>query len=454
MKQYCLCYMGEYIEAIVGVAVTDEMIPIIDFGKLTEKERLALLRRGASLTLDSLLAEVSPIVEKVRTGGDDALFEFSRRFDGVELESFEVGEDEWDVAIDLLPDGLFDSISHAVDNVQRFHEQQLPRGLWTMEIEPGVVVGEKTTPISRAGLYVPGGKGLFPSVMIMLAVPAQVAGVGEVVACTPPRPDGTVDPASLVAADLCSVSRVFKLGGAHAVAAMAYGTETVPKVDKMLGPAGPHAYAAMQMVSDDVALGLPAGPSEAIILADDSADPEIVAADLLVEAEHGPDSTSILVTDSRELSQKVQKLVVGGLGELPEPRGGFARSALRGIVLVRDMDEAVDFVNNFAPEHLMVHTIEPFETLGGLRNAGEILLGRWSPITAGNFAAGTNAVLPTGGWAKVFSGVSVRDYVKTSTIGYLTEEGLSGLRDTLEMFAEYEGFPAHSRAVKKRFTDE
>ena len=306
------------------------------------------------------------------------------------------------------------------------------------------------------GLYVPRGKGAFPSVMYMLATPARIAGVPRIVVCTPPGPGGEVDPATLVAADLCGVHEIYRVGGAQAIAALAYGTASISRVHKITGPGSGFVTAAKRLLYGTVDVGLPAGPSESITLADEAADPELIARDLLIEAEHGPDSSSLLVTDSRALTEEVLALLPGKMAALPEWRQNFCRTVFEGtegtggIVLTADMREAVTFVNEYAPEHLGVQVREPFALLPQLKNAGEILIGPYTPFCIGNYCVGTNAVLPTGGFAHTYSCTSVYDFLKRTGIAYLTREGYAALSETTRRLAEFEGFPAHANAVTGR----
>jgi histidinol dehydrogenase len=292
--------------------------------------------------------------------------------------------------------------------------------------------------------------------MYMLATPASIAGVPRIVVCTPPAPDGTVDPASLVAADLCGVHEIYRIGGAQAIATLAYGTASIARVHKITGPGNPYVSAAKRLLYGTVDVGLPAGPSESIVLADESADPELVARDLLVEAEHGPDSSSLLLTDSRPLLAAVLSLLPDKIAALPEPRQAFCRSGFEsekgtgGLILTANIGEAIDFVNEYAPEHLQLHVREPFALLPSLENAGEILIGPYTPIPMGNYSLGTNAILPTGGFAHTFSCTTVFDFLKRTGIGYMTAEGYAGLSEVTGRLAEFEGFPAHARAVIER----
>jgi histidinol dehydrogenase len=433
------------------------MIHYYELAKLDSIQRARLLRR-AEVAIDDLLDYVRPIINAVRERGDEALIELMERFDHVQLTAnrLRVSREEIDRAHALLAEDVHRAIEHAIKNVRIFHERQMPHEQWFTQVAPGVMAGERITPISDVGLYVPRGKGAFPSVMYMLATPANIAGVPRVVVCTPPAPDGSVDPASLVAADLCGVHEIYRIGGAQAIAALAYGTETIARVHKVTGPGNPYVSAAKRLLYGRLDVGLPAGPSEGILLADDSADPELVARDILIESEHGPDSSSLLVTNSRALIDAVQALLPAKIAALPEMRQNFSRAGFEGekgtggLVLAPSMNEAIEFVNEYAPEHLELHVREPFALLPALKNAGEILIGPYTPTSMGNYSLGTNAILPTGGFAHTFSCTSVFDFLKRTGLGYLTAEGYNSLRGTTSILADFEGFPAHASAVTDR----
>ena len=433
------------------------MIHFYELSTMDTAQRAHLLRR-AEIQIDELVERVRPIVEAVRDRGDDALIEFTGRFDRVQLDVDQlcVSRAEIEQAHSQLDSSVRAALEHAIHNIRTFHQRQLPHEQWFTQVAPGVIAGEKITPISSVGLYVPRGKGAFPSVMYMLATPASIAGVPRIVVCTPPGPQGEVDPASLVAADLCGVHEIYRVGGAQAIAALAYGTHSIARVHKITGPGSGYVAAAKRLLYGTVDVGLPAGPSEAITLADESASPELLARDLLIEAEHGPDSSSLLVTDSRSLAERVMALLPSKMAALPEWRQAFVRTVFEapegtgGVVLAGSMREAIDFVNTYAPEHLEVQVREPFALLPELKNAGEILLGSRTPFSTANYSVGTNAVLPTGGFAHTFSCTTVYDFLKRTGIAYLAPEGYASLSETTRRLAEYEGFPAHANAVTER----
>ncbi len=430
------------------------MIQFWELNKISTEERARILRR-AEKDISDLLPLAQEVAERIRTEGDAAVVDYTRRFDAPEFEApmLRASAEDFANARKTLEPDIIEAIEAAYSNIRRFHEEQMPEPMWFTEVRPGIMAGEKVTPVASAGLYVPRGKGAFPSVMLMLAVPAKVAGVPRVVVVTPPTPEGKADAASLVAAQVCGVDEVYVVGGMQAVAALAYGTESIPKVDKIIGPGSSYVSAAKRLLYGTVDVGLPAGPSESIILTDEHIDPRLAALDLLVEAEHGPDSAALLVTHSREVAEQVQKILPDYIAELPQWRADFINTVLSnygGIILTESLEESIAFVNEYAPEHLEVLVQEPFIALNKIKNAGEILLGHMTPIPTANYCLGLNAILPTGGFARTFSSVSVWDFLKRSGIGYLSREGYEQLQAITAKLADYEGFPAHAMAIRKR----
>lgn len=430
---------------------------MIQFWELNRIESSVLLKimRRAETDIRSLLPLAQDVIDHVREDGDAAVVNYTRQFDTAvfEKEMLRATPDDFAAARQAVGTDVVTAIEQAHDNIRRFHEEQLPEPMWFMEVQPGIIAGEKITPTASAGLYVPRGKGAFPSVMLMLATPAKVAGVPRIVVVTPPTPEGKADAGSLVAAEVCGIDEVYVVGGIQAVAALAYGTETIPKVDKIIGPGNAYVSAAKRLLFGTVDVGLPAGPSESIILADEVADARLAALDLLVEAEHGPDSAAILVTHSRAVAEQVLNILPSYIAELPEWRQNFVRNVLSnygGVMLTNSLEESIAFVNDYAPEHLEILTHEPFITLQKIRNAGEILLGPLTPIPTSNYCLGLNAILPTGGFARSFSSVSVWDFLKRSGIGYLSREGYDRLQGITTTLADYEDFPAHAMAIRKR----
>jgi histidinol dehydrogenase len=339
----------------------------------------------------------------------------------------------------------------AAQSIRKFHQDQMPEEMWLHEISPGAFGGDRSSPIPSVACYVPRGKGAFPSAALMLAIPAQVAGVKDICIITPPGPNGKIDDATLVAARMAGVSKVYKSGGAQAIAALAYGTQTISKVSKVVGPGSPWVGAAKRLLSHVFDTGSPAGPSEVIVLADDTVDGKLAALDLLVEAEHGPDSSAFLVTWSRRVAEEALAAIPEYWKLMGAQRVGFSATVLGGpiggIVLARDEEEAIAFCNDYAPEHLEVLSKQPFNYLGQLKHAGEILLGEHTPTTLGNYVIGPNHCLPTSGWARTSSAVSVFDFLKRTSIAYVTSKGYPELAKHAHALATYEGFDAHANAV-------
>lgn len=429
-------------------------IQFMELSALSAEQRTTLMRR-AEQDISELLPLAKDVSDDVRDNGDEAVVKYARKFDaeGFTADLLKATPADFAQARANLDDDVITSIQEAHDNILHFHAEQMPEKLWFTEVKPGIMAGEKVSPIASTGLYVPRGKGAFPSVMLMLVVPAKVAGVPRIVVVTPPTPGGKADDASLVAAEIAGVDDVYVVGGIQAVAALAYGTETIPKVDKIIGPGSSYVSAAKRLLYGTVDVGLPAGPSEAIILADEHVDPRLAALDLLVEAEHGSDSAALLVTHSREVAQKALEVLPQYIKQLPEWRQEFITSVLSsygGVLLTDSLEESIQFTNDYAPEHLEVLVKEPFVVLNKLHNAGEILLGEMTPIPTANYALGLNAILPTGGFARTFSSVSVWDFLKRSGVGYLSREGYQHLQEHVARLADYEGFPAHAQAIRIR----
>ena len=339
-----------------------------ELGRMSPKDRERLCRR-TGVDIKELMVRVAPILEDVRKRGNDAVLEYTRQFDGAEIqpEDFRMSDGEMDRAVEKLPHDLKEAMEVSIANIRKFHERQVEPPSWEMEISPGIIAGERIVPIPSVGLYVPRGKGSFPSMMMMSGVPAKVAGVERIAVITPPDRKGKADPATMAAARMIGINEVYALGGVQAVAALAFGTQTIPKVDKIVGPGSGYVLAAKQILSTEIDTGLPAGPSEAIILADDSADAIMAVTDLLIEAEHGPDSSAYLVTTDASLASKALELIPRMVAALPEERASFCSEVFRtngGVILASDMDDAVDFINQFAPEHLQILTREPSAVSG------------------------------------------------------------------------------------------
>lgn len=427
-------------------------IPILNWSSLSTQERRQALRRPAQQGTAELQDRVREIVREVRDRGDRALLEFTRRFDGVALQAIEVGTAEFAAAETTLNAEQRQAIDRAIANVRRFHEAQIGAPL-RVETSPGVVCERHFRPIDAVGLYVPAGVAPLPSAAIMLAVPARIAACPTRIMCTPPRRDGTADPTVLTIANLCGVRRVFKLGGAQAIAAMAYGTESVPKVDKIFGPGNAWVTAAKLLVANDpegAALDLPAGPSEVLVVADATARAEFVAADLLAQAEHSADAQVMLVTTSSALAEQTAAEVEAQMRKLD--RMDTLRKSIEHArcFVVDTLDAAIELSNTYAPEHLILQVANPREWLSKIRNAGSVFLGAWTPETIGDYCSGANHVLPTYGFAKAYSGLSLHDFLKRMTVQELTSDGLRELGPTAITLAALEGLDAHANAVRVR----
>ncbi len=400
-------------------------------------------RRGE---LKNVQASVSDIIEDVRVHGDDALIKLTERFDKIKLESMRVSEEEMEAAYELVDPSLVRELRVAAANIERFHKMQLDAQNWTKEVEPGIMLGVRLLPIQRVGAYVPGGRASYPSTALMCVIPAKVAGVPEVMVCTPPP----ANPLTLVALDIASADEVYLIGGAQAVAAMALGTANINKVSKIVGPGNIFVTEAKLQLRDKVEIDFPAGPSEVLVIADESAEPAFVASDILAQAEHDPSSACLLITTSVTLAEKVGKELERAASS--SPRYEIVRQSLRnaGYIIARDLEEAASFSDRAAPEHLSIQTKDPMLTLSMIHSAGSIFIGPYSPVAAGDYASGTNHVLPTAGYPSVLSGLDVRHFCKAASIQRLDEEGLRKLAPTIEGLARAEGLVEHARSVRVR----
>lgn len=416
------------------------------------KERL--LRRGQA-EIDDVSAKVRPILDDVRSRGDAALLEYARKFDKADLKSLKVSSAEFEAARESVDPKLKAALDRCAANVRKFHEEQMRRveQSWMVEIETGVMAGEQVTPVTSVGLYVPGGKNLFPSSLYMLAIPAVVARVPQIILMTPPRPDGSISDVILYAAEISGVTEIYKVGGAQAIAAMAYGTQTIPRVHKVLGPCSPYGAAAKQLLGGLINPGMPAGPSEAIILCDESADPDNTILDVLNEAEHGPDSAGLLITHDKALAEYVHKGLATSIAALPEPQKSYLETNMAsysGVILTGSLDQSIDVCNLYAPEHVVLKVRDAEKLLPRLTNAGEILIGENSPSSLGNYGIGVNHVLPTGGMAHSYSCTSVWDYLKRTSLAKVNAQGLNALKPAVIAMTDYEGFPAHGNVLRQR----
>ena len=418
--------------------------------KYPSKEKWAEILRRPALNTESLFDTVRGIIDRVRTEGDKAVIEYEATFDKAELTSLAVTNEELEEGVALVSEELKAAISLAKQNIERFHAAQKFVGK-KVETMPGVTCWQKAVGIEKVGLYIPGGTAPLFSTVLMLAVPAKIAGCKDIILCTPPDSKGKIHPAILFAARLAGVDRIFKAGGVQAIAAMAYGTESIPKVYKIFGPGNQYVTAAKQLVSlRDVAIDMPAGPSEVEVLADDSANPVFVAADLLSQAEHGVDSQAILITTSERLQAAVVEEVERQLAELPRREIAEKSLADSKLILVNDMDEAVELTNEYAPEHLIVETSDYMEVAERVVNAGSVFLGSFSPESAGDYASGTNHTLPTNGYAKAYSGVSLDSFIRKITFQEICSDGMKAIGPAIETMAANEQLDAHKNAVTVR----
>ena len=429
---------------------------ILSLTEMDDAVSRRMLRRANSRIFDGeSLAVAQRALDDVRTRGDDALLEYTRRWDGVELrrDQLALGREEILAAGESVTRELREALGAAIARSRRFNERLLPAN-WLFTPEAGITVGMQFTPLQGVGVYVPAGKGRFPSTCVTIVTPAVVAGVTEIALLAPPGADGRLDPALLVACDLLGIDRIFRCNGVAGIAAFAVGTQTIPAVPAIVGPGNPYVVAT-QLVAQSLGVRMLAmlGPTEAMVVADEGADPRRLALDLLNEAEHGQDSAAILVTDSRALAAAVARVLPEYLDRLPADRQAFARAALSdygGIVYAPSIDGAIDFVNRYAPEHLQIATRDPRALLPSIRNAGEILLGQDTPFSAGNYAIGVPAALPTGGAARTGSGITALSFLKSSSVASLDATGLAAVRPVVERLGTYEGFPAHVMAVVER----
>lgn len=410
----------------------------------------ATLVQRPTASFQQLEKPVRKVMAAVQKRGDAAVKKYTREFDGVTLRKLEVTEKEINFAVKALDVELKTSIQLAAANIRRFHEAQHQAGE-SIETMPGVKCWRKAVGIEKVGLYIPGGSAPLFSTLLMLAIPATIAGCREIILCTPPQKDGTVHPAILFAAHVAGVKRIFKAGGVQAIAAMAYGTESVPQVYKIFGPGNQYVTVAKQLAQQEgVAIDMPAGPSEVCVLADDTAEPSFIAADLLSQAEHGPDSQVFFVTTSKTLVPKVQQALAEQMQSLP--RKALAEQSLSNsrAIVIEDINEAMELVNAYAPEHLIICCADAERLAEQVVNAGSVFIGNYSPESVGDYASGTNHTLPTNGFARAYSGVSVDSFVKKITFQQLSKEGLLGIGKAVVVMAEAEGLSAHARAVSLR----
>jgi len=424
---------------------------ILTSQEFKEKMLDQVLNRGKA-DLSSISSSVKKIIMDVRENGDEALLRYTENFDKVRLTKSRLKATKKEIkkSYEKLETDQIDALKQAALNITRFHESQI-RDAWSLETEEGVTVGQVTRPLASVGVYAPGGEASYPSSVLMGTIPAKVAGVKKIIVCSPPRTNGDINPSILVAADITGATEVYRVGGAQAIAAIAYGTETVPKVDKIVGPGNIFVTTAKLEVSKDVAIDIPAGPSEVLIIADETANPSFVASDLLAQAEHDPRAWTILLTTSKDLALAVKEEVSKQL-ELLSRKETVKSSVQAGglIVLVKNIEEAVDYANMIAPEHLQILTRAPRKVFNKIQSAGAVFLGQYSPVAFGDYSAGLNHVLPTWGYAKFYSGLSTRDFVKTINFLECSKEGYLSLERMTVTLAKLEGFNGHARSVSIR----
>lgn len=415
-----------------------------------EKRQWAEILKRPVMDVSALFGPVQGILDEIRQNGDRALRKYTLKFDGTELSDFSVTDAELLEAVNEVPEALKNAIKIAASNIEKFHASQKTE-IQKVETMPGVTCWQKAVPIEKVGIYIPGGTAPLFSTVLMLAIPARIAGCSEVAMCTPPDKNGKIHPAILFAAKHSGVKKIFKLGGVQAIGAMAFGTESVPKVYKIFGPGNQYVTAAKQLISiNDAAIDMPAGPSEVMVVADDSANPSFVAADLLSQAEHGADSQVVLVTNSRALLEDVRKEIELQLKSLP--RMEFAIKSLNNSVFIvlEDEEKHVEIINKYAPEHLILSVKDHAELAEKVKNAGSVFLGNHTPESAGDYASGTNHTLPTNGWARAFSGVNLDSFTRKITFQEITPEGLKIIGPTIETLAAAELLDAHKNAVTIR----
>ncbi|CAJ35557.1 histidinol dehydrogenase [Methanocella arvoryzae] len=402
-------------------------------------------------SIESAMESAKRIVDDVKVNGDTAVRKYTKQFDGVDLDSFALTEAEIDSAFELIDYETLEHLQHALDNIETFHSLQMPQSdMWLTEVSPGIRLGQKYTALASAGAYVPGGTGSYPSSALMLIIPAKVAGVPEVVACTPPRKDGTIHPLTITAIAMAGADEIYRVGGVQAIAAMAFGTESVRKVDKIVGPGNAYVTAAKMYVRGAAEIDMPAGPSEIVVIADETGNPVLIASDMIAQMEHDVNSLAVLITPSEALAKAVDSEIK--LQTSSALRKQIIEKAGYVIYVTDDLVAAAAACNEIAPEHVEIMVANPMPVLNGVRNAGTIYVGEYAPVAAGDYASGANHVLPTGGYAKTFSGMNVMQFLKTTSVQYIEKEGLENIRDIIVALANIEGFDAHAKSVMKRFS--
>ena len=420
--------------------------------KLEYQENTEVFNRS-KLDAEGVMDTVKSILLAVKKDGDTALRQYTKKFDHVDLNLIRVDDDVINNSLKNLDDKLIKALEKAANNIVKFHKAQIPDE-WMIEVDDGVVAGQIIRPLDSVGCYIPGGRAVYPSTILMTVIPAKIAGVSRIICCTPPQSDGRVSDVVLAAAKVAGATEIYKVGGAQAVAAMAYGTETIPKVDKIVGPGNIFVTAAKKLVYGDVGIDFPAGPSEVLIIADETGNPDYIAIDMMAQAEHDPNAACILVTTSETLGLKVDQIV--NEQSVQMKRNKIITESLEKyglIIIAPSIDEAIKFSNKYAPEHLIIMTENPEEVVKKITNAGSIFLGELTPVSAGDYGSGTNHVLPTSGCARMYSGLSAESFIKKPTVQRLNDKGVINLNEMVTTLAEYEGLYAHAESFKKRFNN-
>ncbi len=421
----------------------------MDIIEYNENEIENLVKRSQS-DVNQVISIVTDIIEDIKENKDAAVKSYTEKFDKAKLENLKVTDEEIKEAYNKLDSKIIEALKSAAANIEKFHKEEIPEE-WNITVQDGINAGQIIRPLNSVGCYIPGGRAAYPSSILMTVIPAKIAGVKRIICCTPPNSEGKIQEAILVAADLAGADEIYKVGGAQAIAAMAYGTETIKPIEKIVGPGNIFVTAAKKLVYGDVDIEFPAGPSELLVLAEENAKPEYLAYDILSQAEHDPNASCFLVTNNKETAENTLKLIKEYTAKAK--RKEIIEESLEKygkIVITKTLDEAINFTNEYAPEHLIINTKNNQEVLNKINNAGSIFIGQYSPVAAGDYGSGTNHVLPTGRGAKMYSGLSTEDFLKKPTVQEISQEGLEKLSKTIIPIAEYEGFEAHSNSVKIR----
>ena len=420
--------------------------------KLEDQENLEVFQRS-KLDAESVMGTVENILTAVKENGDIAIRQYTEKFDKVNLKVLRVDDEVINNSLLNLDDKLIKALKKAADNIAKFHKAQIPDE-WMIEVDDGVMAGQVIRPMDSVGCYIPGGRAVYPSTILMTVIPAKIAGVSRIICCTPPQPDGSIKDVVLAAAKVAGATEIYKVGGAQAVAAMAYGTESIPPVDKIVGPGNIFVTAAKKMVYGYVDIDFPAGPSEVLIITDETGNPDYIAMDIMAQAEHDPNAACVLVTTSETIAMQVDQRIKEQLNDME--RAEIISESLEKyglIAIAGSIESAIDFSNKYAPEHLIIMTQKPEEVLKNINNAGSIFLGKLTPVSAGDYGSGTNHVLPTSGCAKMYSGLSAESFLKKPTVQKLSDKGVINLNEMVITLAEYEGLYAHAESFKKRVID-